>query len=181
MYLVCILKKKETNSFIVKEPDREYNVEKLDFDPIDKFKLIENFDEIPRQFRSWAKPFYPDLKVGAGFKMSEFRTQTKYFLLVPFSERVEFWAPVEGSSMFPKYNSNDLIGLSEIFLADVFPGNDYVVDLLNGKSHLKRIEFVKDDPSKFSLCSYNPDNQPKEMYIDEIRSFFKVKMHIHYK
>lgn len=176
-----ILNNEPSDSMVLKEPEREYGVSKLNFETVENFKLIENFDEIPRQFRSWAKPFYPDLKVGAGFEISEFRTQTKFFLLVPFSERVEFWAQVEGSSMFPNYNSNDFVGLSEVFLDDVFGGDDYVIDLLHGKSHLKRIEILKDQPEKFLLCSYNPEHQPKEMNIDKIRAFFKVKMHIHYK
>lgn len=83
--------------------------------------------------------------------------------------------------MFPKYNSNDIVGLAEIFLDDVFPGNDYVVDLKRGKSHLKRIEFLKDNPEKISLCSYNPEHGAKEMDLEKISKFFKVKMHINYQ
>ncbi|KGT09507.1 hypothetical protein NV63_06670 [Elizabethkingia anophelis] len=132
-----------------------------------KYQIVENIDDIPNQFRNWVKPFYPDMKVGAGLELGNYNAPTKYFILVPFSEKVQFWVPVEGKSMLPRYNNNDLIGLSEIHYDGVFPGHNYVVALKSGSAHLKRVEFIKDKPDTLSLVSLNPEYDPKEFYIDK--------------
>ncbi|MCL1691960.1 S24 family peptidase [Elizabethkingia anophelis] len=143
-----------------------------------KYQIVENIEDIPKQFRNWVKPFYPDMKVGAGLELGNYNAPTKYFILVPFSEKVQFWVPVEGKSMLPRYNNNDLIGLSEIHYDGVFPGHNYVVALKSGSAHLKRVEFIKEKPDTLSLVSLNPEYDPKEFYIDKIDKFFKVKMFI---
>lgn len=143
-----------------------------------KYQIVENIEDIPKQFRNWVKPFYPDMKVGAGLELGNYNAPTKYFILVPFSEKVQFWVPVEGKSMLPRYNNNDLIGLSEIHYDGVFPGHNYVIVLKSGSAHLKRVEFLKDKPDTLSLVSLNPEYDPKEFYIDKIDKFFKVKMFI---
>ncbi|MCT4261578.1 LexA family transcriptional regulator [Elizabethkingia anophelis] len=143
-----------------------------------KYQIVENIDDIPNQFRNWVKPFYPEMKVGAGLELGNYNAPTKYFILVPFSEKVQFWVPVEGKSMLPRYNNNDLIGLSEIHYDGVFPGHNYVVALKSGSAHLKKVEFIKDKPDTLSLVSLNPEYDPKEFYIDKIDKFFKVKMFI---
>lgn len=154
----------------------EYDSKKKSLE-FEKFKLIDNLDEIPEQLRSWVKPFYPEMKVGAGLELGNFHYPTKYFILVPFSEKVEFWVPVEGYSMFPKYGNGDLVGLSEVTFNDVFPGNNYVVSYKEGSAHLKRIE-KGSTAETIILRSYNPENADKEEKIENLAKFFKVKMSI---
>ncbi|WP_407505126.1 S24 family peptidase [Elizabethkingia meningoseptica] len=143
-----------------------------------KYQIVENIEDIPEQFRNWVKPFYPDMRVGAGLELGNYHGPTKYFILVPFSDKVQFWAQVEGKSMLPRYNNNDLVGLTEIHYDGVFPGHNYVVALKSGSAHLKRVEFIKDKPDTLNLVSLNPEYDPKEFYIDKIDKFFKVKMFI---
>lgn len=143
-----------------------------------KYQIVENIEDIPEQFRNWVKPFYPDMRVGAGLELGNYHGPTKYFILVPFSDKVQFWAQVEGKSMLPRYNNNDLVGLTEIHYDGVFPGHNYVVALKSGSAHLKRVEFIKEKPDTLNLVSLNPEYDPKEFYIDKIDKFFKVKMFI---
>ena len=145
------------------------------------YQLIHSIDElnsIPDKFKAWVKPFYPEMKVGAGMEFGKYRVPTQYFILVPHSEKVEFWVPVEGHSMYPKYSNRDLVGLSHIHFDGVFGGNNYVVALKTGSAHLKRVDFIKDNKDAINLHSYNPDFEDKEMEISKIENFFKVNMHI---
>ena len=143
----------------------------------EKYRIIENPEDIPEQFRKWVKPFYPDMKVGAGMNNGNFPVATKYFILVPFSENVEFWLPVEGKSMIPRYNHGDLVGVSEMHFDGVFSNENYVVLLNSNSWHLKQVELINNEDFVM-LNSYNKDFPPKKMDINKISTFFKVRMFI---
>ena len=89
---------------------------------------------------------------------------TKRYLVPEFTElKVDFMIPIKGSSMYPKYNSGDIVACKKLILKDIFFqwNKVYVLDTEQGalikrikKSSLEEhIEIVSDNPSyePFSL------------------------------
>lgn len=95
---------------------------------------------------------------------------TNEYIIPEFDElKVDFMIRVKGSSMYPKYNSGDMVACKKIPLDTFFQWNKvYVLDTIQG-AMIKRIK--KSDVSESISCvSDNKSYDPFDLLLDEIYS-----------
>ena len=93
------------------------------------------------------------------------------YVVPEFEElRVEFMIKVKGSSMYPKYNSGDLVACKKLPLQDLFFqwNKVYVLDTVQG-ALIKRIK-KGSDKDHILLVSDNPSYDPFELHLTQIRA-----------
>jgi len=117
-------------------------------------------------------PLIP-LEAMAGFgtgSMQVMDYDTKTYIIPEFDElNVDFMIRVKGSSMYPKYNSGDIVGCKKLPLDTFFQWNKvYVLDTSQG-AMIKRIH--KSDKEGFLLLvSDNEKYRPFDIPIDDVYS-----------
>jgi phage repressor protein C with HTH and peptisase S24 domain len=117
-------------------------------------------------------PLIP-LDAMAGFgtgSMQVMDYDTKTYIIPEFDElNVDFMIRVKGSSMYPKYNSGDIVGCKKLPLDTFFQWNKvYVLDTSQG-AMIKRIH--KSDKEGFLLLvSDNEKYRPFDIPIDDVYS-----------
>lgn len=93
--------------------------------------------------------------------------------LVPKFERADFLITVAGDSMFPKFQSGDIVACRRVPLGSFFQWHRvYVVDSEQGVL-IKRVEHGRDEDS-VTLVSENREYSPIELKRDEIYSLALV-------
>ena len=98
----------------------------------------------------------------------------KRYVIPEFTElKVDFMIPVRGSSMYPKYNSGDLVACRKLPLDTFFQWNKvYVLDTVQG-AMIKRVK-----PSEKEGCinciSDNERYEPFELHLSDIYSLALV-------
>jgi len=100
---------------------------------------------------------------------------TDRYVVPEFTELdVDFMIRVKGSSMFPKYNSGDLVACKKLSLSDVFFqwNKVYVLDTDQG-AIVKRIK-PGDDEEHITLKSENEDYDPFQIHRSRINAIALV-------
>lgn len=95
---------------------------------------------------------------------------TKKYIVPEFTElNVDFMIRVKGSSMYPKYNSGDLVACKKLVLNDIFFqwNKVYVLDTDQG-ALIKRIKKGSED--NLLIVSDNPAYEPYELHLSKIHA-----------
>lgn len=95
---------------------------------------------------------------------------TKKYIVPEFTElNVDFMIRVKGSSMYPKYNSGDLVACKKLVLSDIFFqwNKVYVLDTDQG-ALIKRIKKGSED--NLLIVSDNPAYEPYELHLSKIHA-----------
>lgn len=93
--------------------------------------------------------------------------------LIPLFKGAEFLLTVRGSSMYPKYNSGDLVACKRMPLDTFFQWNKvYALDTMQG-ALIKKIK-KGSDKDHVLIVSENPNYEPFELHLSEIRSIALV-------
>lgn len=103
-----------------------------------------------------------------GVQVMDYDTQR--YVVPEFTElKVDFMLRVKGSSMYPKYNSGDLVACKKLLLNDIFFqwNKVYVLDTEQG-ALIKRIK--KGSTDHILLVSDNPDYDPYELHLSKIHA-----------
>ena len=103
-----------------------------------------------------------------GVQVMDYDTQK--YVVPEFTElNVDFMLRVKGSSMYPKYNSGDLVACKKLILNDIFFqwNKVYVLDTDQG-ALIKRIKKGSDD--HILIVSDNPSYEPYELHLSKIHA-----------
>ena len=103
-----------------------------------------------------------------GVQVMDYDTQK--YIVPEFTElNVDFMIRVKGSSMYPKYNSGDLVACKKLVLSDIFFqwNKVYVLDTDQG-ALIKRIKKGSDD--HILIVSDNPSYEPYELHLSKIHA-----------
>lgn len=95
---------------------------------------------------------------------------TQKYIVPEFTElKVDFMIRVKGSSMYPKYNSGDLVACKKLVLNDIFFqwNKVYVLDTDQG-ALIKRIKKGSDD--HLLIVSDNKSYEPYELHLSKIHA-----------
>ena len=95
---------------------------------------------------------------------------TERYVVPEFTElNVDFMLRVKGSSMYPKYNSGDLVACKKLVLNDIFFqwNKVYVLDTDQG-ALIKRIKKGSED--NLLIVSDNPAYEPYELHLSKIHA-----------
>ncbi len=94
--------------------------------------------------------------------------------VVPAFKEAEFLITVKGSSMYPKYNSGDIVACKKLPLTDLFFqwNKVYVLDTVQG-ALIKRVKKTA-DPDHILICSDNEKYEPFELHKSQINSIALV-------
>lgn len=95
---------------------------------------------------------------------------TQKYVVPEFTElNVDFMLRVKGSSMYPKYNSGDLVACKKLVLSDIFFqwNKVYVLDTDQG-ALIKRIK--KGSDGHLLIVSDNPSYEPYELHLSKIHA-----------
>lgn len=95
---------------------------------------------------------------------------TERYVVPEFTElNVDFMLRVKGSSMYPKYNSGDLVACKKLVLNDMFFqwNKVYVLDTDQG-ALIKRIKKGSND--HLQIVSDNPSYEPYELHLSKIHA-----------
>ena len=107
-----------------------------------------------------------------GVQVMDYDTQK--YIVPEFTElNVDFMIRVKGSSMYPKYNSGDLVACKKLVLNDIFFqwNKVYVLDTDQG-ALIKRIKKGSDD--HVQIVSDNPSYDPYELHLSKIHAIALV-------
>jgi repressor LexA len=103
-----------------------------------------------------------------GVQVMDYDTQK--YIVPEFTElKVDFMIRVKGSSMYPKYNSGDLVACKKLVLNDIFFqwNKVYVLDTDQG-ALIKRIKKGSED--NLLIVSDNPSYEPYELHLSKIHA-----------
>ena len=103
-----------------------------------------------------------------GVQVMDYDTQK--YVVPEFTElNVDFMIRVKGSSMYPKYNSGDLVACKKLVLSDIFFqwNKVYVLDTDQG-ALIKRIKKGSED--NLLIVSDNPAYEPYELHLSQIHA-----------
>lgn len=103
-----------------------------------------------------------------GVQVMDYDTQK--YVVPEFTElNVDFMIRVKGSSMYPKYNSGDLVACKKLVLSDIFFqwNKVYVLDTDQG-ALIKRIKKGSED--NLLIVSDNPAYEPYELHLSKIHA-----------
>ena len=91
------------------------------------------------------------------------------YFSVPTFKGADFLIQVKGSSMYPKYNSGDLVACKKLVLNDIFFqwNKVYVLDTDQG-ALIKRIK--KGSDNHLQIVSDNPSYEPYELHLSKIHA-----------
>ncbi len=119
--------------------------------------------------------YYPNVDAAAGLNFGTNNDeQEKIPISIPhWGENLNF-INVFGDSMYPKFQSGEIIGVKEVEYVYLTYGNTYVVVMQNGDVHLKYVRKGKDE-NHIVLASENDMYEDKEFHIKHIRAFHQVK------
>lgn len=135
-----------------------------------KEKLVLSLNESTTEYEGI--PLIP-IEAMAGFGTGGVQVMdydTERYVVPEFTElNVDFMLRVKGSSMYPKYNSGDLVACKKLVLNDIFFqwNKVYVLDTDQG-ALIKRIKKGSDD--HLQIVSDNPSYEPYELHLSKIHA-----------
>lgn len=97
--------------------------------------------------------------------------ETERYVVPEFTElKVDFMFRIKGSSMYPKYNSGDLVACKKLVLKDIFFqwNKVYILDTSQGPL-IKRIKRSQLD-DHILIVSDNPSYEPFDLHVEEIHA-----------
>ena len=121
------------------------------------------------KYRQDGIPLIP-IDAMAGFGTGEqqiFEYECEHYV-VPVFKEAEFLIPVKGSSMYPKYNSGDIVACKKLPLDDLFFqwNKVYVLDTPQG-ALIKRVKKGSDN-NHILIVSDNPNYEPFELHKNKL-------------
>ena len=123
------------------------------------------------------KPYYGNLMAIGGIGALENNPDNIHptdNIRVPNSG-ADFYIPIFGDSMYPKYCAGETVGLKKIDKDFVMFGHAYVVELTNGEAFIKYIRKGRDE-EHWVLASENPKYEPREFHLSNIRGVYMIKV-----
>jgi repressor LexA len=141
---------------------------------LDKTKNIKNVTVLNEPNSEYeGVPLIP-IEAMAGFGSGSTQVMdydTEKYLVPEFTElNVDFMIRVKGSSMYPKYNSGDIVACKKLSLQDAFFqwNKVYVLDTEQG-ALIKRLQkSLKDD--HLMIVSENPKYEPFDLHLSKINA-----------
>lgn len=119
-------------------------------------------------------PYYPDVNASAGL---DFLMDNFSYNFIPMNIPnidAQAFINVFGDSMYPLYNSGEIIGIKEVVKDMVFYGHAYVVQMIDGEAYLKYIKKGKDE-NHWILASENKRYDETEVHLAKIKKVFIIK------
>lgn len=140
---------------------------------LDKTKSKENVTQLKEPTAEYdGIPLIPIEAMGGfgsgGVQVMDYDTQK--YVVPEFTElNVDFMIRVKGSSMYPKYNSGDLVACKKLILNDIFFqwNKVYVLDTDQG-ALIKRIK--KGSEGHLQIVSDNASYDPYELHLSKIHA-----------
>lgn len=140
---------------------------------LNETKNTENVTQLNEPLNEYSGiPLIP-IEAMAGFGSGSLQVMdydTEKYVIPEFTElNVDFMIRVKGSSMYPKYNSGDLVACKKLSLQDVFFqwNKVYVLDTEQG-ALIKRIKKGSDD--HLLIMSDNPSYDSFELHLSKINA-----------
>ncbi len=136
-------------------------------------EMLRSEQEMPYQPIKQGIPLIP-LDAMAGFAIGSEQVMaysTDRYIVPEFDElKVDFLIRVKGSSMYPKYNSGDIVACKKLVLSDIFFqwNKVYVLDTEQG-ALIKRIR-KGSDAEHITLVSDNEKYEPFELEIGQLHA-----------
>jgi len=136
-------------------------------------EMLRSEQEMPYQPIKQGIPLIP-LDAMAGFAIGSEQVvaySTDRYIVPEFDElKVDFLIRVKGSSMYPKYNSGDIVACKKLALSDIFFqwNKVYVLDTEQG-ALIKRIR-KGSDAEHITLVSDNEKYEPFELEIGQLHA-----------
>ncbi len=119
--------------------------------------------------------YLPEVSAAAGLETQMQNDELKKIpVTIPGWEKEIMFINVYGDSMYPKYNSGEIIGVKYIEFQYLNYGSAYVVVFNNGDTHIKIIQ-PGSDKEHLMLVSVNDFYKPKEYNLDLLKSFYSIK------
>ena len=119
--------------------------------------------------------YLPEVSASAGLETSINNDELKKIpVTIPGWEKDIIFINVFGDSMYPKFNSGEVIGVKYVEFQFLNYGYPYVVVFNNGDVFIKIIQPGKDE-EHLVLESVNAFYKPKEFHKSLIKSFYSIK------
>lgn len=119
--------------------------------------------------------YLPEVSASAGLETSLNNDELKKIpVTIPGWEKDIIFINVFGDSMYPKFNSGEVIGVKYVEFQFLNYGYPYVVVFNNGDVFIKIIQPGKDE-EHLVLESVNAFYKPKEFHKSLIKSFYSIK------
>ena len=119
--------------------------------------------------------YLPEVSASAGLETSIYNDELKKIpVTIPGWEKDIIFINVFGDSMYPKFNSGEVIGVKYVEFQFLNYGYPYVVVFNNGDVFIKIIQPGKDE-EHLVLESVNAFYKPKEFHKSLIKSFYSIK------
>lgn len=139
---------------------------------------IPPIDQRERKYEKYENkgaPYYENIpaSIGLEYLIDNRDHKASSFIKVP-GVNVDGYINVFDDSMYPKYNSGEIIGVKAIEKELVFFGHAYVLLMTDGETYIK---YIKDgnDENHWKLESENEKYQPKQFHLSKIHKIFKIK------
>ena len=119
--------------------------------------------------------YLPEVSASAGLEKSIYNDELKKIpVTIPGWEKDIIFINVFGDSMYPKFNSGEVIGVKYVEFQYLNYGYPYVVVFNDGEVFIKIIQPGKDE-EHLVLESVNAFYKPKEFHKSLIKSFYSIK------
>ena len=119
--------------------------------------------------------YLPEVSASAGLETSLNNDELKKIpVTIPGWEKDIIFINVFGDSMYPKFNSGEVIGVKYVEFQYLNYGYPYVVVFNDGEVFIKIIQPGKDE-DHLVLESVNAFYKPKEFHKSLIKSFYSIK------
>ena len=119
--------------------------------------------------------YLPEVSASAGLETSINNDELKKIpVTIPGWEKDIIFINVFGDSMYPKFNSGEVIGVKYVEFQYLNYGYPYVVVFNDGEVFIKIIQPGKDE-EHLVLESVNAFYKPKEFHKSLIKSFYSIK------
>lgn len=160
---------------LIKEKIPLINIDVLLYGEYDDIIPFEKTDTKKTNQEQFSGYYYPDISASAGldFQINNSEFQKKPIFIPGWGNNLIF-INVFGDSMYPKYNSGEIIAIKEVEFKYINYGHPYVVVFVNGDSYIKYIKKGKDDKHVL-LSSENKNYEPKEFNLELIKSVYSIK------
>lgn len=119
--------------------------------------------------------YFPYINASAGLSLNMIsEDEERIPVQIPYWKKKLYFINVFGDSMYPKFQSGQIIGIKQIKWEYLNFGYTFVVVMQSGEVYLKYVKKGKDD-EHVVLESENKCYDPREFHIKRIRFFYLVE------
>jgi len=119
--------------------------------------------------------YFPNLDASAGLSFGTNNEEyEKIPIQIPFWGKGLYFINVFGDSMYPKFQSGQIIGIKLVEYKYLNFGYTFVVVFKNGDTYLKYVRKGKDE-NHVILDNENKSYEAREFHVDQIQAFYIVK------